>query len=421
MAKQRKKRPSGRTTSERTTEKWTFKKIVQDSDNWERYQQDYAEQITKHQIAEVEKMLGCGDAENGFATYICMNCGEKVRVAFRCKSRVCSSCGKVHAEEWAKQLSSRMFNVVHRHITFTVPDVLWGEFEREASWRGILFQAANATLRQVMGLESGVVVVLHPYGKDLKVNYHVHVLVTEGGLDEKECWRDKTFIRYESLRKVWQYEVLGRLREVMPAGGRTKRLIDKLYRQYPQGFYVYAKPRVRNGQGISRYIGRYIRHPAIADKRIVGYDGEKVRFYYKSRSGEEREQELPVLEFIHGVVRHIPPKQFKMIRYYGLYAPRKASRVRELMKRIGKAIGRVVRRLSWRKRIQRDFHRDPLTCPRCGSQDMELYSLTFRCKGRLVTIGGWDWLFERGAIIDLQTSTHPPPFSSSVIQLRLPL
>jgi hypothetical protein len=84
-----------------------------------------------------------------------------------------------------------------------VPDVLWPEFEREAEWRGILFQAANATLRKVMGLEVGIVVVLHPYGKDLKANYHVHVLVTEGGLDGEERWQDRTYIRYESLRKVW--------------------------------------------------------------------------------------------------------------------------------------------------------------------------------------------------------------------------
>jgi DNA-directed RNA polymerase subunit RPC12/RpoP len=415
MAKCRKKR------QKKKSEQWTFKEIIQDSDNRERYQQEYAGQVTEHQVAEVEKMLGCREEENGFATYICMHCGAQVRVPFSCKSRVCSSCGKVHAEEWAKQLSSRMFNVVHRHITFTVPDLLWPEFEREASWRRILFQAVNATLRSVMGLECGVVAVLHPYGKDLKANYHVHVLVSEGGLDERERWRDKTYIHYESLRKVWQYEVLGRLREVMPTKVKAKQLIDKLYRQYPKGFYVHAKPRVENGAGISRYIGRYIRHPAIADKRIMSYDGEKVRFYYKGQSGQQRVREMTVLAFIHGVVRHIPPRQFKMIRYYGLYAPRKASRVREMMEQIGKAIGRVVRRLSWRKRIQRDFHRDPLTCPRCGSQDMELYSLTFRCKGRLVTIGGWDWLFERGAIIDLESSTHPSPFSSLTMQLRLTL
>jgi hypothetical protein len=128
---------------------------------------------------------------------------------------------------------------------------------------------------------------------------------------------------------------------------------------------------------------------------------------------------MPVLEFIHGVVRHIPPKQFKMVRYYGLYAPRKASAVWDLMERIGKAIGRVVRRLSWRKRIQRDFHRDPLTCPRCGSREMELYSLTFRYQGRLVTIGGINRLLEHGDLIDLESNAHP--MSDSLLPLQLAL
>jgi hypothetical protein len=399
--------------------KWSFKRIVQDKDNWERYKVIYAGQVSADQVAEVEKMLGCRDAKNGFASHICLKCGETVQVPFSCKSRVCSSCGKVYAEEWAQKLTSRLFNVTHRHITFTVAEELWGVFEGQAEWRRVLFEAANATLRKVMKVEPGLVVVLHPYGKDLKVNYHVHVLVTEGGLDEAGRWQERSYINYEALRKVWQYEVLTRLRAVMPTNETSQQLIDRLFREHVQGFYVYAKPRVKEGEGVSRYIGRYIRHPAIADSRIVAYDGQTVIFYYEDHTGRRRECVLPVLEFIHGVVRHIPPKQFKMVRYYGLYAPRKASAVWGLMERIGKAVGRVVRRLSWRKRIQRDFQRDPLTCPRCGSREMELYSLTFRYHGRLVTVGGTNWLLERGAIVDLESSTHSASSSVSPIQLAL--
>jgi len=399
--------------------KRSFKRIVQDKDNWERYKVVYAGQVSADQVAEVEKMLGCRDAKNGFASHICLKCGETVQVPFSCKSRVCSSCGKVYAEEWAQKLTSRLFNVTHRHITFTVAEELWGVFEGQAEWRRVLFEAANATLRKVMEVEPGLVVVLHPYGKDLKVNYHVHVLVTEGGLDEAGRWQERSYINYEALRKVWQYEVLTRLRAVMPANETSQQLIDRLFREHVQGFYVYAKPRVKEGEGVSRYIGRYIRHPAIADSRIVAYDGQAVTFYYEDHTGRRCECVLPVLEFIHGVVRHIPPKQFKMVRYYGLYAPRKASAVWDLMERIGKAVGRVVRRLSWRKRIQRDFQRDPLTCPRCGSREMELYSLTFRYHGRLVTAGGTNWLLERGAIVDLESSTHSASSSVSPIQLAL--
>ena len=143
-------------------ERWTFKRIVQDGDNWERCKAIYAGQVTSDQIGEVEKMLGCREPENGFATWICLECGEEERVGFSCKSRVCSGCGKVHAEEWARQMGSRMFNVIHRHITFTIPEVLWAELEREVEGRKVLFEAANGTLRKVMGVEPGVVVVMHP-------------------------------------------------------------------------------------------------------------------------------------------------------------------------------------------------------------------------------------------------------------------
>jgi len=189
---------------------------------------------------------------------------------------------------------------------------------------------------------------------------------------------------------------------------------------YIIGFYVHAEPRVRNGQGVARYIGRYIRHPAIADTRIVAYDGERVTFYYKNRDGAREERTVGVLEFMHGVVRHIPPKQFKMVRYFGLYAPRQAEKARALLDEIGKMLGRAIRRLNWRSRIQRDFDRDPLKCVRCGEPNMELYSLTVPSRGGMITLGGMEWLFERKSLFEIQDESDINPMSStiSVIQMR---
>ena len=336
--------------SDKERKPWTFKAIVSDEDNWARYQEAYQGKVTPHQIAEVEKMLGCGDPANGYVTYICLNCGETKPVCFSCKSRICSSCGKVHADEWAEQMSSRMFNVTHRHITFTVAAELWPILEAHPEGRKVLFEAANATLRKVIKGEPGMMMVLHPYGKDLKVNYHIHALVTEGGLNEAEEWVSQPFLSYKALRKIWQYECLTRLRRVLSPNTGIQQVSNRLFTQHKNGFYVHAEPRVTSGQGIGRYIGRYIRHPAIADTRIVAYDGIQVTIYYEDHHGLRHEQILPVLEFMHGVIRHIPPRHFKMVRYYGLYAPRKAAKVRRIMQQIGKMIGRVVRHLDWRKR-----------------------------------------------------------------------
>lgn len=63
----------------------------------------------------------------------------------------------------------RLFNVTHRHITFTVADKLWPLLEFQPAWRKVLFPAANAALRRAMKNVPGMVMVMHPYGKDLKV------------------------------------------------------------------------------------------------------------------------------------------------------------------------------------------------------------------------------------------------------------
>lgn len=100
-----------------------------------------------------------------------------------------------------------------------------------------------------------------------------------------------------------------------------------------------------------------------------------------------------------------------MVRYFGIYAPRKRSVVQHIAKQIGKMVGRAVRRLNWRKRIQRDFGHDPLRCSKCGDE-MELFSITVPWRGKMFTIGGWDWWLARGVI----TPVDDPPR-----QLTLPL
>ncbi|WP_350445972.1 transposase zinc-binding domain-containing protein [Anaeromonas gelatinilytica] len=55
-------------------------------------------------IKEVEKMIGCGSLENGYIEYECSKCGISKKVAFRCKSRFCTSCGKVYVDQRAESL-----------------------------------------------------------------------------------------------------------------------------------------------------------------------------------------------------------------------------------------------------------------------------------------------------------------------------
>ena len=94
-----------------------------------------------------------------------------------------------------------------------------------------------------------------------------------------------------------------------------------IYKNCPNGFYIYAKPSLTNNQDVLNYISRYLGRPVIATSRIDNYDGENVTFHYNRHEDEELvTTTVSAIEFIKMLIIHIPDKHFKMIRYYGLYA-----------------------------------------------------------------------------------------------------
>jgi len=119
--------------------------------------------------------------------------------------------------------------------------------------------------------------------------------------------------------------------------------------------------------------------PAIALSRIISYDGKRVRFYYKDQdTGKEVKRALPVLEFINLSVSHVPEKNFKMVRRFGLYARSNKELLREVVKTITKVPKRIVksfkRTFSYRQRIKQTFNQDSLICPHC-QKEMELFRI----------------------------------------------
>ena len=59
-------------------------------------------------------MLGCMDIEKGYTSCIYQSCGEIIYIPHSCKSRICSTCGKRHADEWAEMINSEMYAVPYR-------------------------------------------------------------------------------------------------------------------------------------------------------------------------------------------------------------------------------------------------------------------------------------------------------------------
>lgn len=358
------------------------------SDHWDEFVKTVGkEKIRPAIFREVERMLGCGDLNNGYIEYHC-SCGEKKFVAFTCKSRFCPSCGVVYTDQWVDKMSQKMFSVPHRHIVFTIPEELRKAFAKDRSLLKILSDTAAHVIkwslqnRKKKGkIDIAVIAVLHTFGRDLKWNPHVHCLVAEGYMVTGTSWKKIDYLHYEQLRKSWQFSLLSALKSKLP-----KRLINTLYKDKSQGFYIHAKNRMRDAQGAAKYIGRYVGRPAIAEKRIVSYDGKQVTFWYEAHNSKERvEVTLPVYEFIGLLIRHIADKGFKMVRHYGLYARTKKSKVRGI-KTIGEMREELkAKRRTWRYRIKKSFGIDPLRCEKCG-RVMYSYDIVWPKYGSLLDI-----------------------------------
>ena len=348
---------------------------------------DYFEQIlyTMHpratEIENIEKMIHCGDPSFGGAMYYCGHCGELKFVPFRCKSRFCPTCGNMYSIDRTTSMSFKLIHCTHRHCVFTIPEELREYFLNDRALLNCLFSSVRSVILRMFhkinkseSFTPGIICVLHTFGRDLKWNPHIHCLISEGGAGNKTPWRTIKHFNYSFLRYAFCTALLNELHSHI--GDSFKETKAFIYNHCLNGFYVYAKPNKCEPNIVAKYIGRYLGRPVIATSRIDAYDGDSVTFHYNRHEDDALVVEtIPATEFIQRLIRHIPEKHFKMIRYYGLYA-RHREQDKKLFRAISKEKHKVLLSFNkWRNSILSSFGYDPLKCPRCNNTMLflELY------------------------------------------------
>lgn len=360
-------------------------------DHGDKFVEKHKETIRQVVVKEIKKVKRCGDITYGHTEYKCPDCGEIKRVGFTCKSRLCTSCGKVKTDEWQTEVSNTIGEVRHRHIVFTIPEELRHLFLIDRKLlKNLIDEAAEVVLnyyrlqRKTKKYVPGIICALHTYGRDLKWNPHVHMLVTEGVIVDDEYWKQLDFIPYEALRNSWKYLCLRIIQRRFRKDRKIIALVNKIYKEKEYGFYVYAKPTMLTAVGTAKYIGRYVSKPAIAEGRITGYDGKNITFWYQRHEDNKKvEETITAEEFIGKLVRHVPDRQFKMVRYYGIYSRRKKNNSLEIFNRIGRKMKRKCSIKEWRQRIIKAFGIDPIKCPKCG-KEMEFNDIYYWKCGSLI-------------------------------------
>ena len=166
-----------------------FKEIFRS--HWESFKGTYSRYRAAARYEEaVQKMLGCGDPSNGYATYVYSGCGgDRKKVPFSCKGCFCLSCGKIYTDQWAARIEAILFpGVAYRHAVLTVPDELRIYFYRDAGLLSELMKVGIKCLEDTLStvfrkvVAGGYIVVVQTNGRSGGYNPHLHIIMTAGGL-----------------------------------------------------------------------------------------------------------------------------------------------------------------------------------------------------------------------------------------------
>lgn len=329
----------------------------------------------------ITQILSCKNYVKDHAQYYCSNksCLHEKRVPFTCKHRMCNSCGKVASDKWVAKQKQVLPKCSFQHITFTMPCELWPIFERN---RHLLNKLPTLAAQSVLKLakkkniKPGIFTALHTFGRDLKWNCHVHLSVTRGGLSHDLSEWKNIYFPAKNLMSVWRHGVTKLLRDAfkenklnLPHNIAPYFLNKLLNEQYQRHWRIHCAKKQNNAEKDIAYLGKYIKRPPLANSRLVHYSGKDVLFkYFDHKSGTHKKLHLDVYSFLKRFTQHIPPKHFKIIRYYGFLANSVRTRYLPLVYKLTNSIFDFVHHVSWQTIHRKTFGTSPLDCILCNDK-----------------------------------------------------
>ena len=305
-------------------------------------------------------LAACRTPALGGHRYRCGQCGQEHFVAHTCGNRHCPQCQGAQAIDWLARQEAALLPIPYFHVVFTLPHLLHPLIRqnRRALFK-LLFESAAQTLltfgRHQLKAQLGITAVLHTWGQTLVEHYHVHCIVTGGGLAlDGSGWQGTSrhfLFPVRALSKMFGGKFRAGLQRLQAQGklefhGQIQalsqpatfaKLLHQLKGQKP---VVYAKKPFAGPQQVLKYLSRYTHRVAISQGRLLAADPQSVTFRYKDYADGARRKTmtLTVEEFVRRFCLHLLPERFVKIRHYGLLGNRnRAQRLQQARQFLGVA------------------------------------------------------------------------------------
>jgi hypothetical protein len=297
------------------------------------YRTKYGNRILPSHRRAMAAIEQCRTEALGGHVYYCDHCDQFHYCYHSCQNRHCPQCQHQAGQQWLMRQQTLLLPVTYFMVTFTLPEALRKlARSHQKLMYDLLFRCSAAALQQLaqdprfVGAEVGMIGVLQTWARDLSYHPHVHYLVPGGGVClATEAWqraRNGFLVHGKPLSKLFR----GKFRAALKQTDLFEQVPPAVWQQE----WVVHCQAVGSGEAALKYLAPYIFRVAISNNRIVKVDNEQVTFRYNDNKGKRRYCTLPVQEFMRRFLQHVLPKDFKKVRYFGLFSPAK----RQLLNRV---------------------------------------------------------------------------------------
>ncbi|HKV77579.1 MAG TPA: transposase [Candidatus Sulfotelmatobacter sp.] len=202
---------------------------------------------------------------------------ESKLVYHTCKSRYCTSCGQRATETSQENLAATLPDVPYVGITLTIPKefrpILQANPHILHSVPAMGAEALTLRAKARHGARVILIVVQQTFGGLLNFVPHLHVLVSQGGLQEQQNrWVNRLGYDQEEIMRAWRFAVLAliseaRKKNLLKVDLSCEELTAMLHNQWKRRWNIFIS---RPGSKVSflRHDGRYIRRPPVAQHRL---------------------------------------------------------------------------------------------------------------------------------------------------------
>ena len=267
-------------------------------------------------------------------------------VPHSCRNRHCPLCQWAAARRWLTKQEQALLPVPYFHLVFTLPHVLNPLIQQnQRVLYGLLFQAASETLlgfgQKRFGAHLGITAVLHTWSQTLLDHYHLHCIVTGGGISaEGSKWVSSSgryLFAVRALSAVFRGKFCSELEQLYGEGrlqfhgklapmARPTAYKALLRQAASQKWVVYSKRPFAGPRQVLAYLSRYTHRVALSPKRLLALDpkSQTVTFSWKDYAdGSKRKtMRLELREFVRRFCLHLLPERFVKIRHFGFLGNR---------------------------------------------------------------------------------------------------